>query len=47
VKTAKINVKDGDLLTTLRDFFRSILRLEDIGAILVPQHLSAKNVGRW
>jgi len=44
VKTAKINVKDGDLLTTLRDFFRSILRLEDIGAILVPQHLSAKNV---
>jgi len=44
VKTAKINVKDGDLLTTLRDFFRSILQLEDISAILVPQHLPAKNV---
>jgi formate dehydrogenase subunit beta len=44
VKTAIINVKDGDLLTTLRDFFRSILQLEDINAILVPQHLPAKNV---
>jgi formate dehydrogenase subunit beta len=44
VKTAKSNVKDGDLLTTLRDFFRSILQLEDISAILVPQHLPAKNV---
>jgi formate dehydrogenase subunit beta len=44
VKTAKINVKNGDLLETLQDFFRSILRLEDIGAILVPQHLPAKNV---
>jgi len=44
VKTAKINLKDGDLLTTLRDFFRCILELEDISAILVPQHLSNKNV---
>ena len=44
MKTAKINVKDGDLLTALREFFRSILQLEDISAILVPQHLSAKNV---
>jgi len=44
VKTAKINVQDGDLLTTLRDFFRSILQLEDITAILVPQHLPTKNV---
>jgi formate dehydrogenase subunit beta len=44
VKTAKIDVKDGDLLATLRDFFRSILQLEDISAILVPQHLSMKNV---
>jgi len=44
VKTARLNVKDGDLLTTLRDFFRSILRLEDISAILVPQHLPGKNV---
>jgi formate dehydrogenase subunit beta len=44
VKTAKINVKDGDLLATLRDFFRSILQLKDISAILVPQHLPGKNV---
>jgi len=44
VKTAKINVKDGDLLTALRDFFQSILQLEDISAILVPQHLNNKNV---
>ena len=44
MKTANINVKDGDLLTTLRDFFRSILQLEDISAILVPQHLGRKNV---
>lgn len=44
VKTAKINVKDGDLLATLRKFFRSILQLDDISAILVPQHLPMKNV---
>ena len=44
MKTAKINVKNGDLLETLQEFFRSILQLEDIGAILVPQHLPAKNV---
>jgi formate dehydrogenase (coenzyme F420) beta subunit len=44
VRTAKINIKDGDLLATLRDFFRSILQTEDIGAILVPQHLPVKNV---
>lgn len=44
MKTAKINIKDGDLLATLRDFFRSILQMEDISAILVPQHLPMKNV---
>jgi formate dehydrogenase subunit beta len=44
MKTSKINVKDDDLLITLRDFFRSILQLEDISAILVPQHLPGKNV---
>ena len=42
--TAKINVKDQDLLASLREFFRSILQLEDISAILVPQHLPMKNV---
>ena len=44
MKTAKIKVKDGDLLATLQEFFRSILQLEDISAILVPQHLPMKNV---
>lgn len=31
-------------MATLREFFRSILQLEDISAILVPQHLPMKNV---
>lgn len=44
MKTAKINVKDGDLLATLREFFRSILQLEDVSAILVPQHFPMKNM---
>ena len=43
-KTAIIDIKDGDLLATLREFFQSILQLEDISAILVPQHLPMKNV---
>ncbi len=43
-KTAIIDLKDGDLLATLREFFQSILQLEDISAILIPQHLPMKNV---
>ncbi len=43
-KTAIIDLKDGDLLATLREFFQSILQLEDISAILVSQHLPMKNV---
>ena len=43
-KTAIIDLNDGDLLATLREFFQSILQLEDISAILVPQHLPMKNV---
>ncbi|MBW2606918.1 MAG: 4Fe-4S dicluster domain-containing protein [Deltaproteobacteria bacterium] len=42
--SAKINVKDQDLLSSLKDFFRSILQLEDVSAILVPQRLPMKNV---
>ena len=38
MKTATIGVKDGDLLATLREFFRSILRLEDISAIGVTEY---------
>jgi len=42
--SAKINVKDQDILLSLKSFFRSILQLEDVSAILVPQHLPMKNV---
>lgn len=42
--SAKIDVKDQDILSSLKDFFRSILQLEDVSAILVPQHLPMKNV---
>jgi len=42
--SAKIDVKDHDLLSSLKNFFRSILQLEDISAILVPQRLPMKNV---
>jgi formate dehydrogenase subunit beta len=43
-KTAKINVNDGDLLASIQELLQSILRLEDISAVLVPQHLPMKNV---
>ena len=42
--TAKIEVKNQDLLASIQDFFRSVLQLEDISAILVPQRLPMKNV---
>ncbi len=44
VKTFKISVKDEDLPVTLKDFFKSILLLKDVHAILVPQYLPMKNV---
>ena len=34
--TAKIDVKENGILGSLRDFFKDILELEDIRAILVP-----------
>ena len=42
--TAKIEVNNQDLLAALQDFFRSVLQLEEISAILVPQRLPMKNV---
>lgn len=42
--TAKIDVKDQDLLASLRDFFRSILQLEDISGVLAPKKLPMKNI---
>ncbi len=44
MKTAKIDVKGGDLLAALREFLGSVLQLPDIHALLVPQHLPMKNV---
>jgi formate dehydrogenase subunit beta len=42
--TAKIDVKDKDILGSLRGFFEDILKIENIKAILVPQHLPMKNM---
>jgi formate dehydrogenase subunit beta len=42
--TAKIEVNNQDLLTALQNFFSSVLQLEEISAILVPQRLPMKNV---
>ena len=42
-KTAKINVKDQNLLTSLQGFFRGLLQDGNIDALLVPQHLPMKN----
>ncbi len=43
-KTVKLETKDKDLLASLKDFFRSILELDEISAILVPQRLPMKNM---
>jgi formate dehydrogenase subunit beta len=42
--TAKIDVKEQDILGSLRGFFEDLLKLDAIKAILVPQHLPAKNM---
>ena len=42
--TAKIDVEEKDILESLRGFFKDILNVEDIEAILVPQHLPMKNM---
>ena len=43
-ETAKIEVTGGDVLSSIRSFLKSVLLLEDIKAVLVPQHLPMKNV---
>ena len=43
-KTAKIEVKEQDLLATLQGFFKTLLEKGDINALLVSQHLPMKNV---
>jgi formate dehydrogenase subunit beta len=42
--TAKIEVTNQNILGSLSNFFKDILKLEDIRAILVPQRLPAKNM---
>ena len=44
VKMATIDVKDQDLLGTLQGFFKSILKREEISAILAPLQLPMKNM---
>jgi len=43
-QTARVALKDGDLLGGLKTLFRSILALEDVGALLVPQRLPMKSM---
>ena len=42
--TAKIDVNERDVLGALRGFFEDILKIDDIKAILVPQHLPMKGM---
>jgi formate dehydrogenase subunit beta len=42
--TAKIDVKEKDILGSLGKFFKDVLAQEDVRAILVPQHLPMKNM---
>jgi formate dehydrogenase subunit beta len=42
--TAKIDVKDKDILGSLQDFFKNILETGEIQSLLVPQHLPMKNM---
>ena len=42
-ETVKIEVADGDPLSGFEAFARSIVSLDTIGAILIPQHLPVKN----
>ena len=44
VKMATIDVKDQDLVGTLQGFFKSILKREEISAILAPWRLPMKNM---
>jgi formate dehydrogenase subunit beta len=44
VKALKLETKDTELLESLQNFFRSILEIDEISAILVPQRLPMKNM---
>jgi formate dehydrogenase (coenzyme F420) beta subunit len=42
--SVKLEVTNKDLLGSLREFFKTILAVEELTAILVPQHLPMKNM---
>jgi len=42
--TAKIDVKDKDILGSLQGFFKVLLETDDIQSLLVPQHLPMKDM---
>jgi len=42
--TAKIDVKDKDILGSLQAFFKNVLETDQIQSLLVPQHLPMKNM---
>jgi formate dehydrogenase subunit beta len=42
--TAKIDVKQQDVLGALRGFFGDILKIDEISAMLVPQHFPMRNM---
>ena len=42
--TAKIDVKEKDILGSLQSFFKDILETDEIQSLLVPQHLPMKNM---
>ena len=42
--TAKIEVKDNDMLGALRGVFKNLLEIEAVQSLLVPQHLPMKNI---
>jgi formate dehydrogenase subunit beta len=42
--TSKLEIKDKQILTALKDFFRSVLKTDEIEAILLPRRLPMKNM---
>lgn len=42
IKTAKIEVKEGDILASIKEMLKKVLKTDKISAMLVPQHLPMK-----
>ena len=42
-KTAKIEIKEQDLIASMQGFFKTLLQKGDINGLLVPQRLPGKN----